>query len=185
MKRVITICLAVLCMACVFSDPAEGFWKSLGRKKAVTGLWRFEVKDNVLYGTCVLAMKEPVDRILTKCKKNYKGYPLDIDLSTQRQIDVPLIYGVQKQSEGVWRDGHIIDARNGRLYTCHITFHPAGTENFKVDTLELRGEIELGIGMSQYWEPTTAKEINQFILANIEKYGSEETKKNKEKFLVR
>jgi uncharacterized protein (DUF2147 family) len=38
------------------------------------------------------------------------------------------------------------------MYKCKIVFHAADGDRYKVDTLEIRGEIGLGIGRSQFWQ---------------------------------
>jgi uncharacterized protein (DUF2147 family) len=54
---------------------------------------------------------------------------------------------------GQWSGGNVIDPTDGKIYKCKINFHTAGGK-FKTDTLEMRGEIGLGIGRSQYWQKT-------------------------------
>ena len=52
----------------------------------------------------------------------------------------------------------MIDTRTGALYRCKITYRAADGKRFKADTLEMRGEIGLGIGRSQFWRKSDAAE---------------------------
>jgi uncharacterized protein (DUF2147 family) len=46
------------------------------------------------------------------------------------------------------------------MYKCKITFRPTDGKKYKVDTLEMRGEIGLGIGKSQYWTKATKEQAS-------------------------
>ena len=74
-------------------------------------------------------------------------------------VNTPFIFGLKMKEPGVWAGGNIIDPKDGKIYKCKITFHKADGKEFKQDTLEMRGEIGLGIGRSQYWEAITEGDI--------------------------
>ncbi|MDR0638605.1 MAG: DUF2147 domain-containing protein [Spirochaetaceae bacterium] len=54
-----------------------------------------------------------------------------------------------------------MDPESGGLYKCKITFHPAGSGKFTADTLEIRSEIDLGVGRSQFWRKSSLEEANE------------------------
>jgi uncharacterized protein (DUF2147 family) len=58
----------------------------------------------------------------------------------------------------VWSGGFVIDPSNGKIYKCKITWHPADGRKFPKEALEMRGEIGLGIGGSQYWRRATVEQ---------------------------
>jgi uncharacterized protein (DUF2147 family) len=67
----------------------------------------------------------------------------------------PWIFGLSPDRQsGQWSGGNVIDPKEGKMYKCKITFHAAGTGKYRTDTLEMRGEIGLGIGRSQFWQKT-------------------------------
>ncbi len=59
-----------------------------------------------------------------------------------------------------------INPANGKHYNCKIIFRKTDGKKYKVDTLEMRGEIGLGIGRSQYWHKTTQDEADELIKNN-------------------
>jgi uncharacterized protein (DUF2147 family) len=75
-------------------------------------------------------------------------------------IGTPWIFGLTLERPGQWINGSIINPEDGSIYKCKITFHPADGNRYKTDTLEMRGEIGLGIGVSQFWRKSSAQEVN-------------------------
>jgi len=69
-------------------------------------------------------------------------------------IGTPWIFGLSPVRPGEWSGGHVINPEDGRMYRCKITFRAADGRRFRADTLEMRGEIGLGIGRSQFWQRT-------------------------------
>ena len=69
-------------------------------------------------------------------------------------LGTPWIYGLSSNKTGEWSGGSIVNAEDGKLYKCKITFRQADGKKFQKDVLEMRGEIGLGIGRSQYWQKT-------------------------------
>ena len=64
-----------------------------------------------------------------------------------------------KKAPGEWAGGNIIDPKDGKIYKCKIRRHAPDGKDYKEETLEMRGEIGLGIGRSQYWKRTDLAEI--------------------------
>jgi uncharacterized protein (DUF2147 family) len=52
----------------------------------------------------------------------------------------------------------VVNPEDGNMYRCKITYHPVAGDRFAAGTLEMRGEIGLGIGRSQYWRRCTREE---------------------------
>ena len=67
-------------------------------------------------------------------------------------------YNLKKDDTGKWSKGYIIDPESGNRYKCKITFRKADGKKYKTDTLEMRGELALGIGRSQFWTRASEEE---------------------------
>jgi uncharacterized protein (DUF2147 family) len=74
-------------------------------------------------------------------------------------VNTPFIFGLNKEAEGQWAGGNIIDPKDGKMYKCKIALRKADGKKFAKDVLEMRGEIGLGIGESHYWERITEADI--------------------------
>lgn len=162
MKKLATLCFLVLFASVALSaaDKVEGLWKSIDEKTGkTTAAWRIYQKDNKLYGEIITVPDQDDSKLASDCQPNYKGFPVIGDVSKMTVINTPFIFGLKMKTPGQWEGGNIIDPKDGKLYQCKITFRPADGKKYAVDTLEMRGEIGLGIGRSQYWERTTEPEI--------------------------
>lgn len=162
MKKAVAVCaIAATCAGTASAaDRTEGYWKSIDdRTGKTTAVWRIYQKDAVLYGEIVLVPGQDDATLAWKCKPSYKGFPVAGDVSKMTVVNTPFIFGLTMKGDGRWQGGNIIDAGDGSLYQCKITFRAADGKKFKTDVLEMRGEIGLGIGKSQFWERTTEDEI--------------------------
>lgn len=162
MKRTAILCaLAFLAAATVSAaDRVEGLWKSIDEKTGkVTAAWRIYQKDGRLYGEIITVPDQSDETLASDCTGVYKDFPKPGDVSRMTVVNTPFIYNLRMKDAGLWEGGNIIDPNDGKLYKCKISFHQADDRKFKKDTLEMRGEIGLGIGRSQFWERTTEKEI--------------------------
>ena len=147
---------------CFGADPAEGFWISVDEKsgKATAG-WEIYTVGNKLYGKILSVADHPQDVKATNCPDSIKGFNQPGKVNQMPVVGTPWIFDltVDKQP-GSWSGGSIIDPDAGKLYKCKITFHPTDGKKYLVDTLEMRGEIGLGIGRSQYWRKSTREEAS-------------------------
>ncbi len=162
MKKAFLLVSALLVLSSIAlfaADPGEGLWKSVDEQGVATAFWRIYEKNGILYGEILKAVGKPDDTIATACKPSYKNFPISGDVSKMKVVGTPWIYGLKKKAVGQWEGGYIIDPGKGDLYNCKITFRSADGKKFKNDVLEMRGEIGLGIGRSQYWQRTTEAEI--------------------------
>ncbi len=145
--------LTILSQLVLFAaDPVEGFWKSIDEKTGkITAYWNIYQKAGLLYGEIISLPDKPSTTIATDVKASYKGFPVAGAVNKMKVVGTPWIFGLSSKSSGVWAGGSIIDPEDGSMYKCKITFRPKDDKKFSVDSLEMRGEIGLGIGRSQFW----------------------------------
>jgi uncharacterized protein (DUF2147 family) len=161
MKKVMIFCAMLLLYSgfCFAADPVEGYWVSVDDKTGkVTAGWEMSVADGKLYGKMLSMADVPQDLIAVKCKDSYRGFPVAGKVNRLPIIGIPWIFGLSSETPGQWKGGFIIDASNGNMYNCKITYRAADSKKFPVAVLEMRGEIGLGIGKSQYWRMSTREE---------------------------
>lgn len=170
-KRMVSFIVGVLLLTAAGSaDPVEGLWKSVDEKTGkVTGAWKIEVKNDMLFGELLVAIDREPRGAVTACKDSYPDFPKKGKVKNMPLVGTPFIYNLKQKSEGVWHKGYIIDPASGKYYYCKITFRKADGKSYKEDTLEMRGEIGLGIGRSQYWIKTDSEEVDQLIKNNVPK----------------
>jgi len=167
-KLYLLFVLLVLSASFVFAvDPAEGLWKSVDEKSGkVTAVWKIEVKGGKLFGEIVVAIGKDPKKLAVNCKDSYPGFPKEGKVNQMLLVGTPFIYNLEKKSEGVWHNGYIVAPDTGKYYYCKITFRKADGKKYKEDSLEMRGEIGLGIGRSQLWKKTTQDETDVLIKNN-------------------
>ena len=144
------------------ADPVEGYWMSVDEKTGkVTAAWHVYQEGGKLFGKIMSLPDDPPTVLADKCKDSYSGFPLPGKVSQMKVVGTPWIFSLtldKPNQPGVWSGGNIIDPNDGNMYKCKITFRAAGTKSgsrtFQADTLEMRGEIGLGIGRSQFWNKT-------------------------------
>jgi len=141
------------------ADPAEGFWVSVDEKsgKATAG-WEIYTVGNKLFGRILSVSGHPQDVKASNCKESYKGFNQPGKVNEMTVVGTPWIFDLTMDKPGIWSGGSIIDPDGGSMYKCKITFRPQDGKKYLVDTLEMRGEIGLGIGRSQYWRKATRTE---------------------------
>ena len=146
---------------CFGADLVEGFWISMDEKsgKATAG-WEIYTLGDKLYGRILSVADHPQDVKAFNCKDSYRGFPVQGKVSEMTVVGTPWIFDLALDRPGVWSGGHIIDPDKGSMYKCRITYRPRDGNRFKADTLEMRGEIGLGIGRSQYWQKSSREEAS-------------------------
>lgn len=167
MKKSVFIA-AVLLMGMVFgsglcfgSDPVEGFWLSIDDKTGKpTGGWEFYVMGDKLYARVLSITGRPQDVKAFKCRDSYRNFPVPGKVNEMNVVGTPWLFNLTMDRPGAWSGGHVLDAETGHLYKCKVTFRPRDGKKFMEDTLEMRGEIGLGIGRSQYWRQSTREEAS-------------------------
>lgn len=160
-KSIFAAVLAFLSLALVSAnDPVFGHWKSIDEKTGeATAFWKIYERQGVLYGEIVRIVGKSDDTIAEAVKSSYKGFPVEGQVNKMRVVGTPWIYGLSRRKSGEWSGGNIVDPKKGDFYQCKITFRSADGKKYPKDTLEMRGEIGLGIGRSQYWQRATEAEF--------------------------
>ena len=161
MKKAIPVLwfLAVTAGLCFAADPAEGYWVSVDDKTGkVTAGWEIYRNGNTLFGKILSVAGYPQDSKAEKCKDSYAGFPVAGRVNQMPVLGTPWIFGLSSSREGQWSGGNVVDPETGNMYKCRITFHRGDGNRYKTDTLEMRGEIGLGIGRSQFWRKSTQAE---------------------------
>jgi len=162
MKK-ITLFAALIFAAglCFAADPVEGFWISFDDKsgKATAG-WEIYTVGNKLFGKVLSVTGHPQDVTAYNCKDSYRDFPVQGKVSAMRVVGTPWIFDLTQDKVGIWSGGNVIDPDNGNMYKCRITFRARDGSKYKTDTLEMRGEIGLGIGRSQFWQKATRAEAS-------------------------
>jgi uncharacterized protein (DUF2147 family) len=155
LKKITLLWLLFVAGFCSAADPVEGFWLSIDEKtNKVTAGWYIYQEGGKLYGT-ILSMAD-FDNTLQAipCKEAYPGFPISGKVNQMLVVGTPWIFGLSCEKPGEWSGGNIINAEDGKMYKCKIKYRNADGKKFKTDMLEMRGEIGLGIGRSQYWQKT-------------------------------
>ena len=164
MKKLILLLSSLLLSTALFAaDPAAGLWKSIDDKTGeVTAIWRIYEEGDKLYGTIAATTKDAQDVIASACKDSYKNFPISGAVSKMKIVGTPWIFNMEKESEGNWKSGNIIDPSNGKMYGCVIKYLKKGEKNKKYTaaepTLAMAGTVG-PIQVFQYWIPATEAEV--------------------------
>ncbi|MCL2187001.1 MAG: DUF2147 domain-containing protein [Treponema sp.] len=164
MKKITALLFFILMTAVCFAqanDPVLGYWLSVDEKtNKVTAGWQIYLENGVLFGRIVSLADEPRGTLATECNASYRNFPLPGRVNQMEVAGPPWIFGLTKHTSGEWRGGNIIDPASGNMYICKIIHRPADGRRYQVETLEMRGEIGLGIGRSQFWRRSTEAEAS-------------------------
>ena len=155
MKQCIFVFLMISFIAgfCFAADPVEGYWLSIDEKTGkVTAGWQVYTQGNKLFGTILSMADEPKTVLADKCKDSYPGFPVAGKVNQMKVAGTPWIYGLSMDKTGEWSGGSIVNPEDGKIYKCKIIYRTADGKKYKTDMLEMRGEIGLGIGRSQFWQ---------------------------------
>lgn len=121
-----------------FALSPSGVWTTIddqtGKKRALVQL---EEKEGVLSGKIIALYQQPGDTGLCHdCPIPFKDKPI---------IGLEFLWGLKKEAEGVWTDGHILDAKTGKIYRAKLIMKHH-------DKLYVRGYIGLSmLGRTQVW----------------------------------
>ena len=157
MKKIIALMITFITITgfCFATDPVEGYWLSIDDQNGeVTAGWRIYQEGGRLFGMILSMTAYSKDVLAQNCRDSYQDFPVTGIVSQMPVVGTPWIFGLTHNKTGEWSGGNIINPENGRMYRCRITFHPAAVRRFPTDTLEVRGEVGMGIGRSQYWRRT-------------------------------
>ncbi|PIE98700.1 MAG: hypothetical protein CR988_02020 [Treponema sp.] len=167
MKRAFIVLCFFAATSILAADPALGLWKSIDEKTGeVTGVWEVYTEGGKLFGKMLVCVGNAPDAAAIECTKDYPGFPKKGNVSNMPLVGTPFIFNLVKKSEGSWHKGNIIDPGNGKCYQCRIMFRKANGKKYKVDKLEMRGELALGIGRSQFWVRSSMAEVKSLTASN-------------------
>ena len=157
LKKIIPFLFILLTAAgvCFAADPAEGYWLSIDEKTGkVTAGWHIYQESGKLFGKILSLADHPKTALADSCKDSYAGFPVAGKVSQMTVVGSPWIFGLSMVKTGEWGGGNVIDPDDGKMYKCKIIYRAADGKKFKTEVLEMRGEIGLGIGRSQFWQKT-------------------------------
>jgi uncharacterized protein (DUF2147 family) len=166
MKKRIALVLVFGLIAGVFlaADPVEGYWVSVDEKTGkITAGWQIYQSNGKLYGKILRVVGYSQDIKADKCKDSYPGFPVTGKVNQLTIRGTPWIFGLTMKEPGQWSGGNVVDPETGSMYKCRITYRQADGKRYKADTLEMRGEIGLGIGRSQFWRKSTLEEVEGLL----------------------
>jgi uncharacterized protein (DUF2147 family) len=151
-KLLFVFCTGFLAETVFAADLVEGFWLSVDEKtQKTTAGWEIYQANGVLFGKMLSVAGYPPTTKAGLCKSSYEGFPIPGNVKEMPLVGTPWIFGLKQDGEGAWSRGSIINPEDGKVYKCKITYRKADGKKYKVDVLEMRGEIGLGIGRSQFW----------------------------------
>ena len=121
-------------------DPTvAGFWEQADDKGVVGAWFLFEEKDGVFQGRLVKTFKkagEPVITVCAKCPGEQKG---------EKMLGMTIVKDMKRDGLA-YRDGTILDPRDGSIYHAQMDLSPDGQK------LGVRGYIGLPLlGQTQTW----------------------------------
>jgi uncharacterized protein (DUF2147 family) len=144
---------------CFAADPVEGFWISVDDKTGkTTAGWELYQQGGKLYGRMLSVAGFSQGLKAIACKESYRGFPVPGKVNELPLLGTPWIFGLSLDKTGQWSGGSVINPEDGNMYKCKVSFHQADGKRYRTDTLEMRGEIGLGIGRSQFWRKSTREE---------------------------
>jgi uncharacterized protein (DUF2147 family) len=159
-KVLLVVAAALMSVSLAFAaDPVEGFWKSVDEGGNATAFWKIYEKNGVLFGEIMKIVGKPDSTIAVNVKPTYKNFPVAGKVNEMKTVGTPWIYGLKKKSAGVWEGGNIVDPSKGDFYNCKITFRAKDGKKYTTDVLEMRGEVGMGIGRSQFWQKASEAEF--------------------------
>jgi uncharacterized protein (DUF2147 family) len=143
-KKTFLFCLSILIC----------FALSVGVAKAQTdkieGLWYNDVKtakvaitkgSNGKYNGKIVWLKEPLEKGKPKVDENNP----DVNLKKRPLLGLQILSGFDKDEDNKYINGSIYDPKNGKTYSCKMTY--------KGKTLDIRGYIGISLlGRTTVWE---------------------------------
>lgn len=119
------------------AGSAAGTWKTIddktGQPKALV-----QISDNggELTGKIVKLFAKP-DAVCDKCEGEKKDKPI---------VGMTILWGLKKDGEDLWKDGKILDPKEGKIYSSKASLADGGNK------LEVRGFVGVSLlGRTQTW----------------------------------
>ncbi len=137
LKILFFLVLTALYLPQAFAESPVGNWTTVddktNEKRAVVQLTE---TNGTLNGTIVKVFPQPGDKgICSKCPDGFKNKPIK---------GLQFLWGLKDRGDGVWDDGHVLDAKTGKIYRAKVTV--------KGNKLYVRGYIGMSLlGRTQVW----------------------------------
>jgi uncharacterized protein (DUF2147 family) len=153
LKKTVALFIALFVIVGLAADPVEGYWLSIDEKSnKITAGWYIYQERGKLFGKIMSMADYTIETRAEKCRDSYAGFPVSGRVSQMPVVGTPWIFGLSPDRPGEWSGGSIINPEDGRMYKCKIIYRNADGRRYNTDMLEVRGEIGLGIGRSQFWQ---------------------------------
>ena len=140
MKKILTAAVFGLFSLAVQADRAEGRWVTIddedGSKASVVEITIAE--NGELQGTIVeLLREEDKGKNCEECPDDFYNKPIE---------GLTFMWGLEREEDGVWESGRILDPKSGSIYKSKLEVAEDG------QSIEVRGYIGVSwIGRSQEW----------------------------------
>ena len=140
MKKLIATAIMGLFSLSAHADIAEGRWVTIddedGSRASVVEISIAE--DGKLQGTIVELLREDdKGKSCEECPDEFHNKPIK---------GLTFMWGLEREEEGVWESGRILDPKSGSIYKSQLEVAEDG------QTIEVRGYIGVSwIGRSQEW----------------------------------
>jgi uncharacterized protein (DUF2147 family) len=119
---------------------AAGFWEEADDKGVVGAWFLFEEKEGFFNGRLVKAFPKPGDPVIETCTK------CTGDQKNAQMMGLTIVNGM-KRNGLVYKDGSILDPRDGSVYHAQMKMSPDGK------TLDVRGYLLMPLlGKTQTWK---------------------------------
>lgn len=121
------------------APTVAGFWEQSFDSGEVGAWFLFEQKDGLYVGRLVKAFKKPGEPLIETCAK------CTGDQKDARMLGLTIIKGMKRDGLN-YKDGTILDPRDGNVYHAEIILSPDGQE------LSVRGYLMIPLlGQTQVW----------------------------------
>lgn len=164
MKKTLLAAAFSLFSVSSFADIAEGHWVTIddedGSKASVVEI--SITPEGELQGTIVELLREDdKGKSCEECPDEFHNQPIE---------GLTFMWGLEREEEGVWESGRILDPKTGSIYKSQLEVAEDG------QTIDVRGYIGVSwIGRSQEWlrYEMPVKEAAQQPAANTEAPAAE------------
>lgn len=142
MKKYILICCLLLANFGFAAAPSPvGYWQTIddvtGKARSVVQITEENGRLQGHIEKVFFAKNESKKDICVKCTGKLHNQPI---------LGLTIMWGLSKQGNNTWKNGIIVDPKNGKSYRCQISLAKAGQQ------LNVRGYIGVPLlGRSQVW----------------------------------
>ena len=165
MKRIINyVLMMIMMMAGLFAEDAVcGMWKNVDEDNGeIAAVWNFYEEGENLFGDILAMRNRPQNALASDCKASYKDFPKAGKVNEMPVVGTSWIYNLQKESDGNWKNGYIIDPSTGKQYGCMIKHLNTGDKNksFTANEETLAVAITVGpVKVFKYWVKATDADV--------------------------